>query len=84
MSKHAVTHIPDTENLKLGICLAGIQISVFFTFVLYCAFHTYPTPLTLDNGIPAPFLFGLLVIACGTALTILYVQLTNRQENRDA
>lgn len=82
MSKHAVTQTADTENLKLGIYLAAIQISVFFSFVLYCAFHRSQVPLTLKDGIPTPFIFGLLVILCGVVLTILYVQLTNRQEDR--
>lgn len=81
MTQKTLTHPADSENVALGISFAIIQVSVFFSFIFYCAFHTSVSPFTPDKDIPTPFMFGLLVIVCGTALTALYVLITNRQDD---
>lgn len=70
----------DDEQLALGIYLATIQTAVFFSFILYCAFAASPGLPNLDRGVPLPFIYGLLVIICGTALTAVYVVVTQRRE----
>lgn len=72
------------EPLGLGITLAAIQVAVFFFFIGYCAFAARPVPGAPEQGIPVHFILGLLVIACGVVLTVVYVLVSNgREHNHD-
>jgi len=71
------------ENLALGLTLAGIQIAVFFSFILYCIYGSAPSVASIEQP-TTPFVYGLLVIVCGTLLTVVYVCVTNRKEPGDA
>ncbi|VVP15844.1 hypothetical protein PS900_03588 [Pseudomonas fluorescens] len=72
--------IEEDEPVGLGIALASIQVAVFYAFIGYCAFATYPESRGLGQGIPMPFVLGLLVVLCGAVLTVLYVLVSNGRE----
>ncbi|MCG8707940.1 DUF485 domain-containing protein [Brenneria sp. 4F2] len=67
------------ESLLMGVIFTCVQIIIFFSFVLICAFNV---PLLnrefLHSGIPFSFVLGMLVIVSGIILTAAYVAIANR------
>ena len=75
ISKH------EDDNISLGMALTAIQVLTYLSFVAACCFApNFITGQTLSTGVPISFVMGLGVIALGTALTIIYVVITNRVE----
>ncbi|MEC5320586.1 DUF485 domain-containing protein [Brenneria populi subsp. brevivirga] len=67
------------ESLLTGVIFTCVQVIIFFSFVLICAFNV---PLLdrefLTSGIPLSFILGMLVIVSGIILTAAYVAIANR------
>ncbi|WP_454731678.1 MULTISPECIES: DUF485 domain-containing protein [Cupriavidus] len=63
------------EPLGFSLSLTALQVLVYFTFLLTSCFAADSLRATVPGtGLPASFVAGLLVIACGTLLTVIYVR----------
>ncbi|MFE8149969.1 DUF485 domain-containing protein [Brenneria goodwinii] len=72
------------ESLLMGVIFTCVQIIIFFSFILICAFNV---PLLgrefLNSGTPLSFVLGMLVIVSGVILTAAYVALANRVTEKE-
>ena len=67
------------ESLLMGVIFTCVQIIIFFSFILICAFNvTLLNREFLHSGIPLSFVLGMLVIVSGIILTAAYVAIANR------
>ena len=62
------------ESLAFGLSLTALQVLVYFAFIMAGCFYAQDLGMVVPGvGLPLSFVFGLAVIAWGTALTVFYV-----------
>ncbi|ANF58073.1 DUF485 domain-containing protein [Halotalea alkalilenta] len=71
---NSVIATKDNESLAFGLSLTALQMFVYLSFILVSCFHAEELRRNVPIiDLPLSFVFGLAVIVCGTALTIIYV-----------